>query len=80
MFVPCAGGRTGTEITAAKPVAYAYFMGLKVPAPFAMEQDSCQRFSSPCPLAANTDYTYTTFVFVEPAYPAVRTGCCLSSI
>ena len=55
---------------------YAY-LGIientKVPAPFRMEQDSCERFSSPCPLAANTDYTYTTVVFVEPSYPSVRT-------
>ena len=64
----------GEEITAAKPAVYAYLgiLGnLKVPAPFRMEQDSCERFSSPCPLAANTDYTYTTVVFVEPSYPSV---------
>ena len=70
----------GEEITAAKPAVYAYLgiLGnLKVPAPFRMEQDSCENFNSPCPLAANTDYTYTTTVFVQPGYPSV---CSLVSI
>ena len=55
---------------------YAYILGVKLPAPFILETDSCKRFSSPCPLAANTDYTYTTTVFVQPKYPKVYGFVC----
>ncbi|KAK7104174.1 NPC intracellular cholesterol transporter 2-like [Littorina saxatilis] len=63
---------SGSEITAAKPVASAYIFGKQEPAPFTMEQDSCERFETACPLKPNVEHIYTTAVYVQPSFPKVR--------
>ncbi|XP_076442685.1 NPC intracellular cholesterol transporter 2-like [Babylonia areolata] len=60
------------EIVQAKPVVYAHLAFLTVPEPFHMEQNACNHFDTPCPLAADTQHSYTASVFIEPDTPALR--------